>query len=471
MAATRLIPLHIKKGQSLVRCLSDRIGYSQNPEKTEGGELVTAYACTPEFCEQEFLLTKSEYQKITGRKQKHEVIAYQIRQSFKQGEVTPEEANKIGYELAMRYTKGKYAFFVATHTDRAHIHNHIIFNSTSLDCQRKFKNSWYSFLGLQRLSDMICFEHGLSVIEKKNYNDRTKRTEYPRRQTVREQIRKDIDVALGKSPKTMEELLNILSSMGYAIKRGANIAVRGKNQKKFIRFRSLGDGYSEADLAEAITKNCGMRGGSGGAKREQRQFNLLIDIEERMKDKKSPAYQRWATVYNLKQMSQTFLYLREHDLTDMDKLSKAADEATERFNELNTKIKAAEKRLAEIQVLKKHIVNYRKTKDTYVAYRISGYSNEFFEDHREELTLHKTAKDAFDQLKTERLPTIRELNEEYSRVLTQKKADYAEYRKAKKEMRESVTARKNVEMFYMESNLGDRNEMSRNILNNYEHSN
>lgn len=134
MAATRLIPLHIKKGQSLVRCLSDRIGYSQNPEKTEGGELVTAYACAPEFCEQEFLLTKSEYQKITGRKQKHEVIAYQIRQSFKPGEVTPEEANKIGYELAMRYTKGKYAFFVATHTDRAHIHNHIIFNSTSLDC-------------------------------------------------------------------------------------------------------------------------------------------------------------------------------------------------------------------------------------------------------------------------------------------------------------------------------------------------
>ena len=362
--------------------------------------------------------------------------------------MTPEEANKIGYELAKRYTKGKYAFFVATHTDRAHIHNHIIFNSTSLDCQRKFKNSWYSYLGLQRLSDMICFEHGLSVIEKKNYNDRSKRTEYPRRQTVREQIRTDIDAALGKCPKTMEDLLNALSSMGYEIKHGANIAVRGKNQQKFIRFRSLGDGYSEADLAEAITKNSGMRGGSGNAKQKQRGFNLLIDIEERMKDKKSPAYQRWATIYNLKQMSQTFLYLREHDLTDMDKLSKAADEATKRFNELNSKIKAAEKRLAEIQVLKKHIVNYRKTKDTYVAYRKSGYSSRFYEEHREELTLHKAAKEAFDQLKAERLPTIQELNEEYSRVLTQKKADYAEYCQAKKEMRESVTAKKNIELLF-----------------------
>ena len=114
-------------------------------------------------------------------------------------------------------------------------------------------------------------------------------------------------------------------------------------------------------------------------------------------------------------------------------------------------------------------VNYRKTKDTYMDYRKSGYSNRFFEEHREELTLHKAAKEAFDQLKAERLPTIRELNEEYSRVLTQKKADYVEYRKVKKEMRESVTARKNVEMFYRESILGDRNEMTRNRLNNYEH--
>jgi len=234
-------------------------------------------------------------------------------------------------------------------------------------------------------------------------------------------------------------------------------------RKRSIRFRSLGDGYSEADITEAITKHSGMRGGSGSTRQRQRGFNLLIDIEERMKDKKSPAYQRWATVYNLKQMSQTFLYLREHDLTDMDKLTKAADEATARFNELNTKIKAAEKRLAEIQVLKKHIVNYRKTKDTYVAYRKSGYSNRFFEEHREELTLHKAAKEAFDQLKDEMLPTIRELNEEYSRVLTQKKADYAEYRKVKKEMRESVTARKNVEMFYENDNDNDQHATDKGI--------
>ena len=111
----------------------------------------------------------------------HEVIAYQIRQSFKPGEITPEEANRLGHELALRFTKGKYAFIVATHMDRAHVHNHIVFNSTSIDATRKFKNFWLSSFALQRVSDLICLENGLSVIAPKPYKERTKRTEYPRR--------------------------------------------------------------------------------------------------------------------------------------------------------------------------------------------------------------------------------------------------------------------------------------------------
>lgn len=120
----------------------------------------------------EFLLSKREYRQITGEEYKGNIIAYQIRQSFKPGEITPEEANKLGYELAMRFTKGQHAFTVSTHTDKAHIHNHIIFNSTTLSCDHKFKNFFFSGLALQRLSDIICFEHGYSIIEKKPYAER-----------------------------------------------------------------------------------------------------------------------------------------------------------------------------------------------------------------------------------------------------------------------------------------------------------
>ena len=180
MAATRLIALHVNKGKTVAQCLADRTDYSQNAVKTNDGEFISSYECDPKTADEEFLLSKRQYQHITGRQQKNNIIAYQLRQSFRPGEITPEEANKVGYETAMRWTKGKHAFIVATHIDKSHIHNHIIYNSTSLDATRKFKNFFLSGLAVQRLSDMVCLEHGLSIITPKPYRERQKRTVYPK---------------------------------------------------------------------------------------------------------------------------------------------------------------------------------------------------------------------------------------------------------------------------------------------------
>lgn len=126
LAATRLIALHKNKGMTVAACLKKRTDYIENPDKTEQGQFVSSYACSALTADEEFLLTKRQYDLVNGRRQKSDVIAYQIRQSFRPGEITAEEANKVGYELAMRFTKGKHAFVVATHTDRQHIHNHVI---------------------------------------------------------------------------------------------------------------------------------------------------------------------------------------------------------------------------------------------------------------------------------------------------------------------------------------------------------
>ena len=211
--------------------------------------------------------------------------------------------------------------------------------------------------------------------------------------------------------------------------------------------RSLGENYSEEAVRDMIS---GKRilGTETGQMPKAQTFNLLIDIQARMADKRSPAYRRWATVYNLKQMSSTFMFLRENHIESFEDLDKRTEEAIQKFNDLNESIKVSEKRLAEILALKKHILNYHKTKDAYVAYRKAGYSRKFYEEHREEITLHKAAKAAFDQLGTEKLPTVRELNEEYDAVLRRKKAAYAEYRTARKEMQEYSRARKNIVMFY-----------------------
>lgn len=121
MATTRIISMHINQGKTIAQCLKARLDYVKNPDKTEGGELISSYACTPQTADQEFLLSRNAYLANTGRHISHEIIAYQLRQSFKPGEITPEEANRIGYELASRFLNGEHAFLVATHTDRHHI--------------------------------------------------------------------------------------------------------------------------------------------------------------------------------------------------------------------------------------------------------------------------------------------------------------------------------------------------------------
>ena len=450
MAATRLIPLHKNKGKSVAACLKDRTDYAQNPDKTAQGELVSSYACSPLTVDEEFMLTKRLYERSTGRIQKSDVIAYQVRQSFKPGEVTPEEANRIGYEFAERFLKGKYAFIVATHTDRAHIHNHILYNSTALDGTRKFKNFWLSSFAVQRLSDRICLEHQLSVIEIKPYRERQKRIPYPPKESNRERLCGVIDtILMNEKPADFEAFLSALEQQGYEIKRGKYTSVKGPRQKRFIRFKTLGEGYSEEEIKAVIAGEAEHRPHQKQPPKEQ-PFQLLVDIQAKMAEGKGEGYKKWAAKHNLKEMSKTLLFLQEQKIGSAEELRERAAAATERYHAMGDSIKAAEARLTEIAVLKNHIINYAKTREVYTAYRKAGYSKAFLEAHREEITLHKAAKAAFDEAGLQKLPKIKELDAEFAELLTKKKAAYPDYRKARNEMQELVRAQKNVERFFAE---------------------
>ncbi len=158
--------MHVGKGRTVGTAIRDIIGYVENPQKTDNGKLISSYQCDSRIADAEFLFSKRQYAVKTGRQRgSDDVIAYQIRQSFVPGEITPEEANRLGRELAMRFTKGKYAFVVCTHIDRHHIHNHVLINSTSLDCLRKFRNFLGSGMAVRLLSDTICFENVYSIVE------------------------------------------------------------------------------------------------------------------------------------------------------------------------------------------------------------------------------------------------------------------------------------------------------------------
>ena len=385
---------------------------------------------------------------------KGDVIAYQIRQSFKPGEITPEEANEVGYETGMRFTKGKHAFIVATHVDRAHIHNHIIFNSTNLDCDRKFRDFWFSGIALQRLSDIICLEHGLSVIPRVKPSERQRRTKYPERVSMRDVIREDILQCLDQKPTDFEELLKLLQAEGYEIKRGKHTAVCGKGQKRFIRFRSLGEEFTEENLKKVIAgeKEPPERNEKvleqKEAKPKKRKFDLVVDIQEKMAQGKNGGYVRWAKKYNVKQFAESILFLQLHDIHDKETLDALVDGSSAKYHELMKTIKDAEEKMAANKVIKTHIINYAKTRETYIAYRKSGYSKKFYEAHRDEITLHKAAKEAFSKLPDGKIPKVKDLNEEFARLLSEKKAAYSEYKKIKKEIRDYQIAKQNVESFY-----------------------
>lgn len=449
MATTRLMPLHIGKGSSSGKVISRVIGYVGNPDKTQSGELVTGYACNPQTADMEFQLSRRIYLTTTNHAPaKNEIIAYHFRQSFAPGEISPEEANRIGRELAERFTQGNHAFIVATHTDKKHIHNHIVWNAVNIEGNRKFRNFWGSSKALRRLSDTLCLKNGLSIVE----NPQIRGDSYDkwqgdnRRIRQRDVLRSAIDAALATKPGALDALLKLLAEQGWEVKYGKHIALRGQGKANFLRLDSLGGGYTEADLRAVLAgervhtpqKQSQLRPARG-------HISLLVDIQAKLRQGKGAGYESWAKVFNLKQMASTMNFLSEHGISSREALAAMTDTAVKRHAELSDKIKAAEKRMAEIAVLKTHIINYSKTRDVYVAYRKSGYSKKYFAAHEQEIQLHKAAKKAFDELGIEKIPTVKELQAEYAELLTEKKAAYPEYRTAREEMRELLTVKANVD--------------------------
>ena len=265
----------------------------------------------------------------------------------------------------------------------------------------------------------------------------------------RDRLRMAIDAALAQKPASLDALLQLLWEAGIEVSpRGKSIRLKMPGQERFVRLDedSLGEGYGIEALSAVLA---GKKAHKPVTKKIHRadppKVNLLVDIQAKLQAGKGTGYARWAKTFNLKQMAQTLNYLTEHGLLDYADLTARADEATGHYHELSAKIKAAEKRMAEIAVLKTHIINYAKTRDTYAAYRKAGYSKKFKAEHESEILLHQAAKKFFDDAGLKKLPSVKSLQAEYAALLAEKKEAYADYRKAREEMKELLTIRANVQ--------------------------
>ena len=448
----------ISKGETVAQSLKERFDYGQNPDKTEGGELISSYGCDHMTADAEFLLSKAKYKAATGREQRRDadVLCYQIRQSFKPGEITPEEANRIGYETAMRWTKGKYAFFVATHTDKAHIHNHIYYNSTSLDCTRKFRDFIGSGRAVRRLSDRICLENDLSVITDPKLHSKGRFLHYgawlgaERQPSYKEQLRLAINETLAKCPADFDAFLRLMEASGFTVKHGRGGAISflvpGQERATRLRASTLGDGYDPEDIKAVIAGEHPLPEQPVPAPAAPRRVNLIVDIQEHLRSGKGAAYARWAKVYNLKQMAAALQFMQEQNITEYDQLSAKAEDAVSRFHYLTEQLRRTEADLSVTSKLMGAVVRYAKTRPVFDGYKAAKYSRKYLAEHEAELADYRAAKATMGELLGgEKLPKMAELKEKRRQLAARKKALYTEYRSAQEEMRQAVAVKANID--------------------------
>ena len=400
--------------------MEDRFTYGLNPEKLGA---VSSYLCDPNTAPAEFLLVKSQYLAETGRAVSRGALFFQIRQAFLPGEVTAEEANRIGYETAMRWTKGKYQFFVCTHTDKAHIHNHIYFNATAFDRSRKFHNFIGSSFALRRLSDRVCIEHELSVIQNPRQHSKGRFLHYgqwigEKPPSAKQRVRLAVLAALEKKPTDFADFLRLMEESGFAVKqgRGGVISFLAPGQEKPTRLRAstLGAGFDPEDIKAVIAGERPLPELPEEPTVPPRRVNLIIDIQERMAQDKGPAYERWAKVYNLKQMAAA--------------------------------LRTTEEPLSKTSELMAATVDYAKTRPVFDGYKAARYSKKYLAQHEAELATYRAAKDTMNTiLGGAKLPKIEALKKSRRELARQKKELYAEYRDAQRQMREAVAIKANID--------------------------
>lgn len=222
-----------------------------------------------------------------------------------------------------------------------------------------------------------------------------------------------------------------------------------------LRSDTLGDGYGEADIKAALS---GSRQHPG---QPRQKVSLAIDIQSKLQGK-GPGYERWAKVFNLKQMAAALAYLQDNGLTDYKQLEQKATAATERFHKLSDQIKSTEAALHTNMELKAATVQYAKTRPVFEKYKASKYSKKFLAEHEADIELYRAACADFKRiLDGGKLPKMDALKEEGRKLAERKKKLYAEYRKAKADMQEVTTIKANIDYLLGYSEPGRKKEQER----------
>jgi len=233
--------------------LADVMAYATRPEKTEQRLFVTGVNCNAKSARREMLAAKSKFGKDGG------IVAWHGYQSFKPGEVTPEIAHEIGVKLARQLWGKRFQVVVATHLDRGHLHNHLVLNSVSWKDGTRYYRSGKDYRAMRDVSDTLCREYGLSVIENpksgKSKHYAEWKAEKDSKPTWRSVIKADIDECIARA-RSERQFFENLTTLGYEYKVGQDISVRPPGKERFFRLaRNFGDDYTPEAIRIQLRAN------------------------------------------------------------------------------------------------------------------------------------------------------------------------------------------------------------------------
>lgn len=345
MAVTKIHPIKTT--------LKKAIDYICNGDKTDDEIYVTTHLCSRENAYKEFELTKKQFNSRT------KILAHHLIQSFVPEEVGFEEAHQVGIELCEKILEGKYEYVLATHIDKDHIHNHIIFNSIDVDEGKVYHSYYGSYINIRSQSDKLCKEHNLSVIDQeteKEINEIKRRkfvnwydwNEDKKGKSYKSRLQFDMDRVIQKAIN-WEHFLKIMEQYRYEIKFGKYIAFKQKNQQRFTRAKTIGDNYTEEKIKERI-------------RNKDKEIGDFVD-------KTKYGNQDWVVHTNMQVASKILLKIRDKGFNSMEALEKGIQKISFQKNELKQefdKLSWEQKRIKEVV---KHIQICISKREHYQGYR------------------------------------------------------------------------------------------------------
>ena len=427
MAITKIHPIK--------STLKKAIDYIVDPAKTDDKLLVSSFGCAVETADLEFEKTR------LLAMQKGNNLAHQLIQAFEPGEVSYAQAHEIGRQLADEILGGKYEYVIATHINKEHCHNHIIFCAVDFAEHKKYISNRKSYAQIRHVSDRLCRENGLSVVtpgaergkQYAEWDAQRKGTSY------KQKLKIAIDRLIPIS-KDLDDLLRRLEAEGYEIKRGKYISFRAPGQERFTRAKTLGEAYTEEAIIERIKGRFVER-----KPKENRKISLRIDLENSIKAQQSAGYEKWAKLHNLKQAARTLNFLTEHEIESYPDLESRVAEITAASTEAAAALKAAERRLAEMAVLIKDVTTCKELRPLLQEYQRAADKKQFRRKHEGTLILYEAAAKALKEQGFQKLPDLYALKNEYKQLAEQKDQMQRQYNDAKRQMQEYGIIKQNVD--------------------------